>query len=120
MGIGPSIAIPMVLQMAGISKDDVDLFEVCDHQTLSAVLLKERQINEAFASMYVYCVRELGLDVKKVNVHGGAIALGHPLDESTSPSFQLPSYPLSDTLHWRSADCYRTECLETAGRKGRA
>ena len=40
-----------------------------------------RQINEAFASMYVYCVRQLGLDVEKVNVNGGAIALGHPLDE---------------------------------------
>lgn len=39
------------------------------------------QINEAFASMYVYCVKELGLDVNKVNVNGGAIALGHPLDE---------------------------------------
>ena len=63
MGIGPSIAIPMVLQQAGINKDDVDLFE----------------INEAFASMYVYCVRTLSLDINKVNVNGGAIALGHPL-----------------------------------------
>lgn len=63
MGIGPSIAIPKVLSQAGISKEDVDLFE----------------INEAFASMYVYCVRELGLDVERVNVNGGAIALGHPL-----------------------------------------
>jgi hypothetical protein len=43
-----------------------------------------RQINEAFASMYVYCVRKLGLDVEKVNVNGGAIAFGHPLDEYTS------------------------------------
>jgi acetyl-CoA acyltransferase 1 len=63
MGIGPSIAIPMVLEQAGITKDDVDLFE----------------INEAFASMYVYCVRKLDLDINKVNVNGGAIALGHPL-----------------------------------------
>lgn len=63
MGIGPTIAIPMVLEQAGIAKDDVDLFE----------------INEAFASMYVYCVRTLGLDINKVNVNGGAIALGHPL-----------------------------------------
>ncbi|OCH94702.1 thiolase [Obba rivulosa] len=63
MGIGPSLAIPMVLSQVGISKDDVDLFE----------------INEAFASMYVYCVRTLGLDPEKVNVNGGAIALGHPL-----------------------------------------
>ena len=53
----------MVLQQASINKDDVDLFE----------------INEAFTSMYVYCVRTLGLDINKVNVNGGAIALGHPL-----------------------------------------
>ncbi|KDQ63448.1 hypothetical protein JAAARDRAFT_29469 [Jaapia argillacea MUCL 33604] len=63
MGIGPSYAIPMVLESTGLTKDDVDLYE----------------INEAFASMYVYCVRKLGLDIEKVNVNGGAIALGHPL-----------------------------------------
>ncbi|KII93771.1 hypothetical protein PLICRDRAFT_88102 [Plicaturopsis crispa FD-325 SS-3] len=63
MGIGPTYAIPMVLKNVGITLDDVDLFE----------------INEAFASMYVYCVRKLGLDPEKVNVNGGAIALGHPL-----------------------------------------
>ncbi|KZV77703.1 thiolase [Peniophora sp. CONT] len=63
MGIGPSVAIPMLLESVGITKDDVDLFE----------------INEAFASMYVYCTRKLGLDLDKVNVNGGAIALGHPL-----------------------------------------
>ncbi|KDN42710.1 hypothetical protein RSAG8_06667, partial [Rhizoctonia solani AG-8 WAC10335] len=49
----------------GLTIGDVDLFE----------------INEAFASMYVYCVRKLGLDIEKVNVNGGAIALGHPLDK---------------------------------------
>lgn len=65
MGIGPSIAIPRVLELAGITKEEVDLFE----------------INEAFASMMVYCVKTLGLDKEKVNVNGGAIALGHPLDE---------------------------------------
>ncbi|KAG8894357.1 hypothetical protein FRC01_013016, partial [Tulasnella sp. 417] len=64
MGIGPSIAIPQVLEMAGITANDVDLFE----------------INEAFASMMVYCIRTLKLDKEKVNVNGGAIALGHPLD----------------------------------------
>ncbi|KDQ14430.1 hypothetical protein BOTBODRAFT_66037 [Botryobasidium botryosum FD-172 SS1] len=63
MGIGPTYAIPMVLENAGISISEVDLFE----------------INEAFASMYVYCVKKLGLDIEKVNVNGGAIALGHPL-----------------------------------------
>lgn len=63
MGIGPSIAIPAVLKRTGLTLDDVDMFE----------------INEAFSSMMVYCVRELNLDPKKVNVNGGAIAFGHPL-----------------------------------------
>lgn len=72
MGIGPSIAIPRVLEMAGITVQDVDLFE----------------INEAFASMMVYCIKTLGLDKEKVNVNGGAIALGHPLDERSLSDFQ--------------------------------
>lgn len=63
MGIGPWKAIPVALEKAGISKDDVDIYE----------------INEAFASQCVWCVRELGLDEKKVNPKGGAIAFGHPL-----------------------------------------
>lgn len=63
MGIGPVYAIPKALKLAGISLEDVGLFE----------------INEAFASQAVYCVRELGIDPDKVNVNGGAIALGHPL-----------------------------------------
>jgi acetyl-CoA acyltransferase len=63
MGIGPAVAIPAALEKAGIGIEDVDLFE----------------INEAFASQSVYCVRELGIDPEKVNVNGGAIALGHPL-----------------------------------------
>ncbi|THH14362.1 hypothetical protein EW146_g5957 [Bondarzewia mesenterica] len=65
MGMGPSYAIPMVLEATGLTKEDVDIFE----------------INEAFASMLVYCVRKLDLDHEKVNVNGGAIALGHPLDK---------------------------------------
>jgi acetyl-CoA acetyltransferase family protein len=63
MGVGPTYAIPPLLSSVGITKDDVDLYE----------------INEAFASMLVYCVRKLGLDHEKVNVNGGAIAIGHPL-----------------------------------------
>lgn len=63
MGIGPKEAIPKALKLAGLSIDDIDLFE----------------INEAFASQAVYVVKELGLDPEKVNVNGGAIALGHPL-----------------------------------------
>ena len=63
MGIGPSVAIPKALEKAGLSIDDIGLVE----------------LNEAFASQALYCVRELGLDPDIVNVNGGAIALGHPL-----------------------------------------
>ncbi|KIW90566.1 uncharacterized protein Z519_09213 [Cladophialophora bantiana CBS 173.52] len=63
MGIGPSLAIPKILDRFNLSTSDVDLFE----------------INEAFASMAVYCVEKLRLDRAKVNPRGGAIALGHPL-----------------------------------------
>ena len=63
MGIGPSVAIPAVLKMAGLTYKDIDLFE----------------INEAFAGQAIYCIEKLGLPKDKVNVHGGAIALGHPL-----------------------------------------
>ncbi|PWK10274.1 acetyl-CoA C-acyltransferase [Tumebacillus permanentifrigoris] len=63
MGVGPVVAIPKALQKAGLTVDDIDLFEV----------------NEAFASQAFHVVRELGLDEEKVNVNGGAIALGHPL-----------------------------------------
>jgi acetyl-CoA acyltransferase len=63
MGVGPRYAIPKLLKMAGMDIGDIGLFE----------------INEAFASQAVYCVRELGIDMDRVNIHGGAIALGHPL-----------------------------------------
>lgn len=63
MGAGPVKAIPKALAKAGISLGDVSLFE----------------INEAFASQCVHIIRELRLDEEKVNVNGGAIALGHPL-----------------------------------------
>ncbi|CZT40732.1 probable Acetyl-CoA acyltransferase [Rhynchosporium secalis] len=63
MGIGPWAAIPKVFEKTGISKDDVDIFE----------------INEAFASQCVWCATELGIDEKKINPKGGAIAFGHPL-----------------------------------------
>ncbi|KAK5233559.1 hypothetical protein LTR47_005181 [Exophiala xenobiotica] len=63
MGIGPALAIPKVLDQFNLKIGDIDLFE----------------INEAFGSMAVYCVRKLGLDRTKVNARGGAIALGHPL-----------------------------------------
>lgn len=63
MGVGPVKAIPKALEMAGITLEDVSLFE----------------INEAFAAQCVQVIRELGIDEEKVNVNGGAIALGHPL-----------------------------------------
>lgn len=63
MGVGPVKAIPKALDMAGIALDDVSLFE----------------INEAFASQCLHIIRELGINEDKVNVNGGAIALGHPL-----------------------------------------
>ena len=63
MGIGPSLAIPKLLTKFNLSKDDIDIIE----------------INEAFASMAVYCLNVLGLDHAKMNPRGGAIALGHPL-----------------------------------------
>ena len=63
MGIGPIIAIPKVLKLTGLSLSDIDLIE----------------LNEAFASQSLAIVRELGLDMEKLNVNGGAIALGHPM-----------------------------------------
>ena len=63
MGIGPTVAVPKLLDKTGLALDDIDLVE----------------INEAFASQSVYCVNELGLDPEKTNVNGGAIATGHPL-----------------------------------------
>ncbi len=63
MGIGPVEAIPKALKMADMKQDDIDLIE----------------LNEAFAAQSLAVIRELGLDTEKVNVNGGAIALGHPL-----------------------------------------
>ena len=62
-GTGPIEAVPKALKRAGVSQDEVDLIE----------------LNEAFAAMTVACVRELGLDPERVNVNGGAVALGHPV-----------------------------------------
>ena len=66
MGVAPINAIKKVLEKTAYSKDDIDLFEC----------------NEAFASQSVAVVNELGLDSTKVNVNGGAIALGHPIGAS--------------------------------------
>ncbi len=63
MGTGPVPAVRKLLARAGLTADQIDLFE----------------LNEAFASQALYCIRELGLPADRVNVNGGAIALGHPL-----------------------------------------
>lgn len=63
MGIGPIEAVPKALKLTGLTLEDIGLFE----------------LNEAFASQSIQVIRELGLDEEKVNVNGGAIALGHPL-----------------------------------------
>ncbi|HEY3364550.1 MAG TPA: acetyl-CoA C-acyltransferase [Symbiobacteriaceae bacterium] len=63
MGIGPVAAVPKALKLAGLTLDQIDLIE----------------LNEAFASQSLAVCRELGFDMEKVNVNGGAIALGHPL-----------------------------------------
>jgi acetyl-CoA acyltransferase len=63
MGIGPTVAVPKVLELTGMRLEDVDLIE----------------LNEAFASQSLAVIRELGMDLEKVNVNGGAIALGHPM-----------------------------------------
>jgi acetyl-CoA C-acetyltransferase/acetyl-CoA acyltransferase len=62
MGIGPVFAVPRLLQRHGLTVDDIDLWE----------------LNEAFAVQVIYCRDRLGIDPEKLNVDGGAIALGHP------------------------------------------
>ncbi|KAG5319416.1 THIC protein, partial [Pseudoatta argentina] len=66
MGIGPVEAIKLVLKKANWTKEEVDFYE----------------LNEAFAAQAIACIQELGLDTEKVNVNGGAIALGHPIGMS--------------------------------------
>lgn len=63
MGIGPAYAIPEVLSLSNLSVEDIDLIE----------------LNEAFASQTIASIKEVGLDISRMNVNGGAIALGHPL-----------------------------------------
>ena len=62
MGIGPVFAIPRLLKNAGLSKDDIDLWE----------------LNEAFASQCLYCRDKMEIDNERYNVNGGSISIGHP------------------------------------------
>ena len=66
MGIGPVLSSQKALERAGINLEDVDIIEM----------------NEAFAAQSLACVEELGIDMSKLNIHGGAIAMGHPLGAS--------------------------------------
>ena len=63
MGLGPVYAVPKALKLAGITQDDVDVWE----------------LNEAFSAQALGCIKEMGLDMEKVNPNGGGVALGHPL-----------------------------------------
>ncbi|HYI23611.1 MAG TPA: thiolase family protein, partial [Candidatus Limnocylindrales bacterium] len=81
MGLGPIPAVRKALQRAGIDVNDVDLVE----------------LNEAFASQSIAVMRELGLDPDKVNVNGGAIALGHPLGMSGARLITMLSHELART-----------------------
>jgi acetyl-CoA acyltransferase len=76
MGIGPAVAIPKALELTGLSLDEIDLIE----------------FNEAFAAQALAVIREVGLDLEKTNVNGGAIALGHPMGATgTKLTIQLMS-----------------------------
>jgi acetyl-CoA acetyltransferase len=71
MGMGPVPAIRKALQRAGLKINDIDLIE----------------LNEAFAAQSIPCMRELGIDPDRVNVNGGAIAIGHPLGSTGARIF---------------------------------
>src|ERR1700751_1788800 len=76
MGIGPVFAVPRLLKRHGLKVDDIDLWE----------------LNEAFAVQVIYCRDKLGIDPEKINVNGGAIAVGHPYGMSGA---RVPRTPLS-------------------------
>ncbi len=80
MGIGPVPATRMALKRAGMDLKDIDLIE----------------LNEAFASQVVHCVRELDMDPEKTNVYGGAIALGHPISASGATLITKLLYAMRD------------------------
>ena len=83
--VSPIKAIPKVLQKAGLTIEDIDLFE----------------INEAFATSSVAVVKELNIDPDKVNVHGGAVALGHPIGASGARVLTTLLHALKDRNHKR-------------------
>ncbi len=96
MGIGPSVAVPKVLKLAGLTADDIDLFE----------------FNEAFASQALYSVRKLGLEERywkgDINPNGGAIALGHPLGCTGG---KLTAQILYEAKRRKAKRCMVTMCI---------
>ena len=76
MGVGPGFAIPKVLEKTGLRKEEVDFYE----------------INEAFASQAVWSIQKVGIPFEKVNINGGAIAMGHPLGCSEYHAALSPYY----------------------------
>lgn len=96
MGIGPAVAIPKVLDMAGLKTDDIDLFE----------------INEAFASQAIYSIRQLGLEERwikgDINPNGGAIALGHPLGATGA---KLTTQILHEARRRNAGRCIVSMCI---------
>jgi acetyl-CoA acyltransferase len=96
MGIGPSVAIPKVLHMAGLKTDDIDLFE----------------INEAFASQAIYSMRQLGIEERwakgDINPTGGAIALGHPLGATGA---KLTTQILHEARRRNARRCIVSMCI---------
>ena len=81
MGMGPVPAVTRAVERAGLTLDQIDVFE----------------LNEAFAVQAVAVVRELGIDPARVNVHGGAIALGHPIGASGARVLTTLLYALRKT-----------------------
>jgi acetyl-CoA C-acetyltransferase len=80
MGIGPIPATKLALEKAGLTIDQIDVIE----------------LNEAFASQALACMRELGMDPEKVNIYGGAIALGHPVSASGGVLINKLLYSMKD------------------------
>ena len=79
-GMSPVKALPAALKQVGLELSDIDLIE----------------LNEAFAAQYLACERELKIDRSKVNVHGGAIALGHPVAATGSKILTTLLYAMKD------------------------
>ena len=93
MGLGPIFASRKALQRAGLTIDDIGLVE----------------LNEAFASQSLECIRQLELDNEKVNVNGGAIAFGHPLGASGARILTTLLYEMKKQRCsiWSCYDVYR-------------